>query len=97
VAFSQDVVIKALKRADGRCECQSDTHEHRARCETRLEWWSRGRPAWSGSAWDGAWEAHPRISMNGGGADGLANCEILCWQCHVAAIVGLVYGAMADA
>jgi hypothetical protein len=79
VAFSQGVVIEALKRADGRCECQ------------------RGRPAWSGSVWDGAWEAHPRISLKEDWADGLANCEILCWQCHVAALVGLVYGSRADA
>ena len=74
MAFSDDVVERAWKRAKGCCECRRITHNnHSGRCDEKLDWLNRGRDG------HGAWEAH-HINSNGG--DILSNCEILCWACH---------------
>ena len=77
MAFSHATVLQAWTRADGACECRRRTHGHPyVRCGKELVWANRGR-----SSGRGAWEAH-HSSATGG--DGLANCQILCWDCHSA-------------
>lgn len=74
MAFSEETVLQAWRRAGGRCECRRTSHNHlNIRCGKTLVWENRGREGW------GAWEAH-HINSNGG--DDLSNCEILCWDCH---------------
>jgi len=75
VAFSQDVVERAWRRAGGKCECRRRTHGHSyVRCNKQLVWSNRGREG------RGKWEAH-HVSVSGG--DTLSNCQILCWEpCH---------------
>jgi len=74
MAFSEEVVAQAWRRAGGKCECRRTTHNHSyVRCNKELVWENRGREG------RGAWEAH-HISDTGG--DVLSNCEILCWDCH---------------
>ena len=73
MAFSDDVVKKAWKRAGDKCECRRKSHVHPyVRCNKKLSWNNRGREGWG-------WEVHHRSSGSG---DGLSNCEILCWDCH---------------
>ena len=74
MAFSDNVVLQAWKRAGGRCECKRKSHDHNYnRCNKVLNWQNRGREG------IGAWEAH---HINSNGPDTLSNCEILCWNCH---------------
>ena len=73
MAFSDDVVIQAWRRAGGRCECMRTSHRHSCPHNKELVWENRGREG------RGAWEAHHRASEGG---DNLSNCEILCWPCH---------------
>lgn len=79
MAFSEETVEEAWKRAGGRCECRRTTHNHSyVRCNKELVWENRGRETGRG-----AWEAHHRSSIGG---DSLSNCEILCWDCHKATL-----------
>ena len=77
MAFSQDTVNAAWKRAGGKCECTRSSHGHSARCNKTLSYENRGRDG----AW-GAWEAHHKTADASGGNDSLSNCEILCMECH---------------
>ena len=78
MGFSEEVVERAWRRAGGRCECRRKTHGHYyVRCNKQLVWKNRGREG------RGCWEAHHRSSSGG---DGLSNCEILCWDCHIKTI-----------
>lgn len=46
------------------------------KCKKQLSWENRGREGW------GKWEAHHK---NGNPDDDrLANCQIICWDCHKA-------------
>ena len=75
MAFSEETVKEAWKRARGKCECRRITHNHQyVRCNKELVWENRGRETGRG-----AWEAHHKSSTGG---DSLSNCEILCWDCH---------------
>jgi 5-methylcytosine-specific restriction endonuclease McrA len=77
MAFSEDVIKLAWKRAEERCECRRQRHDHAyVRCNKKLVWSNRGRDG------IGCWEAHHRLSVAAGGDDSLSNCEILCWDCH---------------
>ena len=76
MAFSKTTVQEAWERAGGKCECTRTTHGHTGRCNKTLSWSNRGRDGW------GAWEAHHKHRQESGGGDNLANCEILCWDCH---------------
>jgi hypothetical protein len=74
MAFSEETILEAWKRANGQCECDKRTHSHfRVPCFKPLSWKDRGTAVRDG------WEAH-RITLSGG--DGLYNCQILCWSCH---------------
>ncbi len=74
MAFSEQTILEAWKRAKGRCECRRYTHNHTIPCNKELVWENRGRETGRG-----AWEAHHRGILGG---DSLSNCEILCWDCH---------------
>jgi len=74
MAFSNDVVLRAWRRSDGKCECGRSSHNHLyVRCNKELVWENRGREG------RGAWEAH---HIDSDGDDTASNCEILCWDCH---------------
>ena len=67
MAFSEQTVLEAFRRAKGRCET----------CGKELSIDNRGRDSGRGS-----WEAHHRTRVESGGGDSLSNCKILCWVCH---------------
>ncbi|NIO38682.1 hypothetical protein GTO27_13450 [Candidatus Bathyarchaeota archaeon] len=75
MSFPDDVLLAAWKVAGpewskgGKCE----------RCWKTLSWKNRGEAG----AW-GAWEAHPKTSMDAGGSDTVSSCEILCLSCYKA-------------
>lgn len=78
MAFSEETVVAAWKRAGGACECRRMTHHHSyLRCNKELVWANRGSDVGKGS-----WEAHHVTNVQSGGTDALSNCEILCWDCH---------------
>ena len=75
MAFSEETISKAWRKAGGRCECRRVSHGHPyIRHNKQLVRKNRGREGY------GAWEAHHRSATGG---DGLSNCEILCWDCHL--------------
>ena len=78
MAFPENVVEQAWKRAGGKCECKRWTHKHNVvRCGQELVFANRGKKG------QGRWEAH-RISHTDG--DTLSNYEILCAYCYKLAI-----------
>ncbi len=75
MAFSGETVEKAWRQAGGKCKCRRKRHDHNyGVCNKALVFANRGREG------RGSWEAH---HMSASGGDGLGNCEILCWNCHV--------------
>jgi len=74
MAFSEETIMEAWKRAKGRCECTRLSHGHTIPCNKELVWENHGRETGRG-----AWEVHHIVS---GGGDTLSNCQILCWDCH---------------
>lgn len=78
--FPERVVLDALKKAGGRCECQRTNRDclrkhDRVRChETGFTLANRGK----------RWQTHHKTSQEAGGLDVLSNCEILCLDCHKA-------------
>ena len=75
MAFSEETVKKAFSRAEGKCECRRERHNHDyVRCNKELVYENRGRENGRG-----CWESHHKNSLGG---DTLDNCEILCWDCH---------------
>jgi len=75
MAFSQEVIIAAWKRAGGRCECRLEKCRHlMGRCNRVLDPANR-EPGKK-------WHAHHVISQDAGGSDSLKNCQILCIPCH---------------
>jgi hypothetical protein len=79
--FKREVIAAAWKRSRQRCECRRVTHDHeRTRCGVPLIWENRRQPDVSGH-----WEANHRRWRMSRGRDSLANCELLCLECHEAA------------
>ena len=75
MAFSEDTLKKAFKRAGGRCECDRSAHDwHTRRCTKTFTEGKRGTE----------WQAHHHVSVDAKGTDTLENCEILCVCCHSA-------------
>jgi hypothetical protein len=74
MAFSDNIIELAWKRAGGKCECKRWAHKHvPVRCGKELVFANRGREG------QGRWEAHkvsPKV------ADTLYNCEIICADCY---------------
>ena len=75
MAFSEDVIAQAWRRARGHCECDQSSHTHEPPCGRVIVWNFRGRNATD------AWEAD-HVS---GEDDALVNCQLRCWPCHTAA------------
>ena len=74
MAFPENVVEQAWKRAGGKCECKRWPHKHNpVRCGKELVYANRGREG------QGRWETH-HVSPKFG--DTLYNCEILCADCY---------------
>lgn len=75
MAFSQDVINAAWKRAGGKCECRRTTcPHHNSRCDRSLDPQNKAEGK--------KWHAHHIVSVSAGGSDGLQNCQILCIPCH---------------
>ena len=80
MAFPEDVVEQAWKRAGGKCECKRREHKHvPVRCGKDLVYTNRGREG------QGRWEAH---CVNPKFTDILYNCEILCADCYKLSLYG---------
>lgn len=78
MAFSDNVVAAAWRRAGGRCVCCRFSCGHGySRCNKLLNWYARGNDYHSGG-----WEAHHKTAVASGGPDTVSNCEILCIRCH---------------
>jgi hypothetical protein len=76
VAFPKEVIAQAWERSGGQCECTKRTHRHfYTPCGKSLRWNLRGEIG------EGSWEARHVNMLDG---DTLANCEILCMECHEA-------------
>ena len=73
MAFPADVKEKALKSAGGRCECRRSTGPEHAK--------HAGKRCSKAITMSTA-EFHHKTSQKAGGSDGLANCEVLCKECH---------------
>jgi len=73
MAFSEDTIKQAFARAGKCCQCTRKTCDHPTvtggtRCTRTFTYGQQGTK----------WEAHHRVSVDAGGSDSLANCEILC-------------------
>ena len=75
--FSEETVAAAFKRAGGRCECTRKSCKHSERCSLQFKFDQRCSDGLTG------WQAHHRKARSAGGGDDLANCEILCVNCHM--------------
>jgi 5-methylcytosine-specific restriction endonuclease McrA len=78
--FPDEVVIAALNRAGGRCECQRTNRD----CLYRHSYFRCGEIGLTLDNRGTRWQAHHKTSVDAGGDDTLSNCEILCLNCHQA-------------
>jgi len=78
IQFPEKVLKQAFARANMRCQCERDNHDHGAfTCFKQIKWEHRGnKDERSG------WEAHYYVSPEDGGQPTVENCEILCWSCY---------------
>ena len=79
MGFSLNTVTLAWQRAGERCECSRPGHawhQEGARCNRSLSLRDRRR-----EENPGAWAVEPKVPAGG---DDLENCEVVCWQCHLA-------------
>lgn len=75
MAFPQEVIDAAWRRAGGKCECTRQCPKHSGyRCNRILDP-SNQKPGMQ-------WHAHHTVSQDAGGPDTIENCEILCIECH---------------
>jgi len=74
MAFSQETINQAWRRAEGRCECTLKNCGHAGRCNKELDPQNKieGKK----------WHTHHIVSQDAGGSDTLNNCQILCVSCH---------------
>ena len=76
--FPEDVLKKAFLRANARCQCERDNHDHGAfTCFKQIIWENKGN-----SAVRSGWEAAYYVAPEKGGKPTLENCEILCMDCY---------------
>jgi hypothetical protein len=71
--FSPETIHRCWELAQGRCECQRESHGHAGRCNKPLEEHYYGAltdNGWFTTAWDQA------------GGEAPDNCEALCWSCY---------------
>ena len=70
MAFSQETMDAAYRRAGGKCECTLSTcghHADRVRCNASLA---------------NGWHAYHKHPVSEGGGDNFTNCLALCSPCH---------------
>jgi len=77
-----DVRQLAWAWAGGRCECKRPGHDHRERCEAKLDLAARG------SVQRGGWDYRVRVPLAQGGSERAENLEILCIPCYLAVQFG---------
>ena len=73
MAFTKNTVLQAWERADGRCECMRNGHNHQGFCDSNLIFEEQGKQTSTG------WQVfHIGATFD----DSLYNCEIICWECQ---------------
>jgi 5-methylcytosine-specific restriction endonuclease McrA len=90
--FRETVVLNAFTRSKGQCECTEGgcAAGHYVRCHQVFKYADR---AISDQRF--GWQAHHGIPVSEGGVPILANCEILCVDCHDARhgkLLGKLFG-----
>ena len=76
--FPEEVVKKVFLRANSRCQCERDNHDHGTfTCFKQIILENRGNKTERSG-----WEAHYFVSPEKGGKLTIDNCEILCWSCY---------------
>ena len=76
--FPEDIVKKAFLRANMRCQCEREGHEHGTfTCYKQIVWEHRGDESVRSG-----WEAYYFVSPEKGGRLTVENCEILCLSCY---------------
>jgi hypothetical protein len=76
--FPEDVLKKAFMRANMRCQCERDTHDHGTfTCFKQIIWEHKGN-----ANERSGWGAVCYVSPENGGKPTIENCEILCWDCY---------------
>ena len=76
--FPEEAAKKAFLRANCRCQCERDKHDHGAfTCFKQIILKHRGNKTERSG-----WEAHYFLSPEKGGKLSVENCEILCWGCY---------------
>jgi hypothetical protein len=72
--FPEEVVKKAFLRANARCQCEREDHDHGTfTCFKQIIWENRGNKAERSG-----WNAHYFVSPEKGGKLTVENCEVLC-------------------
>jgi hypothetical protein len=75
--FSDEILKKAFLRANMRCQCEKDNHDHgNFTCFKQLIWENRGNKT------ESSWEVNYLISPEKEGKFTIENFEILCWKCY---------------
>jgi hypothetical protein len=76
--FPEEIVKKAFLRANCRCQCERDDHDHGTfTCFKQIIWENRGNKNERSG-----WEATYFVSPEKGGKLTVENCEVLCWSCY---------------
>lgn len=78
--FPEEELKKALKKADGRCECTRTNED----CVSRHDYRRCSASGFTMKNHKTRWHAHHRTAQAKGGKDIASNCEILCIPCHKA-------------
>ena len=77
--FTDEVVKKAFLRANSRCQCERNDHDHGTfTCFKQIIWENRGNKAERSG-----WEAHYLVNPEKGGKLTVENCQIFCWSCYI--------------
>jgi len=82
--FPEEVSKKAFSRANCRCQCERDKHDHGTfTCFKQIILEHRGNKTERSG-----WEAHYFLNPQKGGKLSVENCEILCWSCYSKTVPG---------
>ena len=76
--FPEEVVKKAFLRANMRCQCERENHDHGSFTCYKQILWEHRKNTTERSGWEAAYFVEPEK----GGKITLENCEILCWNCY---------------
>ena len=76
--FQEEILKKAFFRANMRCQCEKDNHDHgNFTCFKQIIWENRGNKTERSG-----WEVNYLISPEKGEKLTIENYEILCWRCY---------------